>query len=167
MIRKEKAQAIRKNLKAAHGYTARQVSISCSRGSAINITIKCPLVKKHLVEAAAKGYESIDRCKFSGEILSGGNTFIFVSYARELLEARAAELLPLLSDEAGKSVEVEGFEIWRTNDRTRPNSDEYCICKAGGNLNSNLRPHGKTFAAQSLAAVIFDGGFEYCGQWIN
>lgn len=163
MTRKEKAATIRRNLKSVHGYTARQVSVSCNRGSAINVTIKSSTVKKHLVEAIANDHESISRCQASGEILSGANTYIFVSYARELLEARAAELIGRFSDEPGVAVEIEGFKVWRTNDYP----STYNIAAAGGDLNANLRPHGKQYAAETLAAVLFDGGFDFCGRWVS
>ena len=33
------------------------------------------------IEQLTKGYESYERDEFTGEILSGGNTFVFANYA--------------------------------------------------------------------------------------
>ena len=37
------------------------------------------IVSKSQVEAIARVYEKIDRCERSGEVLMGGNTFVFVT----------------------------------------------------------------------------------------
>ena len=73
------AKLIRAELKAL-GFTAKHVSVRTSRGSAVNVNIKSPLLSMEVAEKIGKKYESVTRCEHSGEILSGGNTFIFVSY---------------------------------------------------------------------------------------
>ena len=49
--------------------------------SSFEITQKNPdltLQELAMIELTAKNFQSIDRCEYSGEILSGGNTYIFV-----------------------------------------------------------------------------------------
>jgi len=59
----------------------KDLSVRLEHYTAYQIDVKkvVPLSK---VEAVANQYESIDRCEHSGEILSGGNTFVFVNYCR-------------------------------------------------------------------------------------
>ena len=52
--------------------------------SSINIEIKCPKIELEEVEKIVNKYESVSRCEYSGEILSGGNTFVFVDYSWDL-----------------------------------------------------------------------------------
>ncbi|MBK2257559.1 hypothetical protein [Francisella philomiragia] len=49
------------------------------RYSAIDVDIKT-LVSKSSVKKVTDKYEKIDRCDYTGEILAGGNTFVFVDY---------------------------------------------------------------------------------------
>lgn len=80
--RKTKAQQVAAKLKAI-GITSRQVSCRGDYNS-VNCYIKDVRIDPKTVEAIAKQYESIDRCDYSGEILSGGNTFVFVKYDWEV-----------------------------------------------------------------------------------
>jgi hypothetical protein len=80
MNTKEKAQDIRNQVKAM-GLTRKQVAVKMSPGSAIYVTVHDPLVSLSAVERIAKTHESVRYCESSGEILSGGNTFVFVRYS--------------------------------------------------------------------------------------
>lgn len=164
MTRKDKAATIRKDLKAL-GWSGRQVSVRVCRGSSIYVTVKDPTVSLHKVEKIAMPYQSVRRCEYSGEILSGGNTFITVEYDRNLVREKAAEVESLLSDEPGKPVTVAGFDVWKEKGGFSPG--DYCICKAGGNLNANVRAYGRHSAAEVLAIAVMDGGFSYCGEWVG
>jgi hypothetical protein len=89
----DRAAIVRKTLKDSYGYSSRQVSVrsdSFSMGSSIDVTIKDPSVNYAVVEAVASGQESIRRDEYSGEILSGGNRYVSVSYSREAEKALAA-----------------------------------------------------------------------------
>ena len=96
MTAKEKAMAIRKELKKQLGVTSRQVSVR-SRNSgydeAIDIEIKDLTVNKMKVEEIASRYEYIRRCEYSGEILAGGNTYVFVTLDYVALSEAKEELL--------------------------------------------------------------------------
>lgn len=75
----EIAKAIRKELKEKLGYTSRQVSVRCSNGNAIRVEIKDKTIERKAIEDIAYPYEAVDRCEVTGEILAGGNTYVFVS----------------------------------------------------------------------------------------
>lgn len=82
----ERSAIIRSALKAL-GYTSRDVSVKSdyySMGSSIRVSIKRAAVPLALVERIAHEHESIDRDQF-GDILSGGNRFVFVSYSQDAL----------------------------------------------------------------------------------
>lgn len=100
----ERSAHIRAALKAK-GITSKDVSVrtdNYSMGSSINIKIKNPNVSKTLVESIANEHESVRRCEYSGEILSGGNRYVFVEYDRVALDAFAAEYRADVSTAAAK-----------------------------------------------------------------
>ena len=79
MTDSERVVAIIQALKE-HGYNNRKVGVRYD-GYAIWLTIKDLAIDIKEIEQLAKGYESYERDEFTGEILSGGNTFVFVNYA--------------------------------------------------------------------------------------
>lgn len=90
----DRSAAIRQALKNL-GISSRQVSVKTdyySMGSSIRIKIKDASISSALVEKIANEHESIDR-DASGEILSGGNRFVFVDYAPEAEAALSAQYL--------------------------------------------------------------------------
>jgi len=78
------AKDIRNALKNQLGLTSQDVSVRSSRG-AIRVEIKIPTAKGP-IEEIARMAEHVDRCEFSGEILAGGNTFVFVDYSDSALD---------------------------------------------------------------------------------
>lgn len=94
---KDKAKEIRKELKAAFPETKFSVT---SKG---NISIKwVDGPSQEAVKEIAGKYESIRRCEASGEILSGGNTY--VSLSRHLTES--------LQRKALNVIRSKNFRIW-------------------------------------------------------
>jgi hypothetical protein len=91
----ERAATIRTALKT-HGWTARDVSVrseSFSMGSAIRVVIKNAAVPLPTVKAIAEAHERIDRCEITGDILSGCNRYVSVSYSAAACDVlRAAKL---------------------------------------------------------------------------
>lgn len=82
MTNRELGNAIRKKIKAL-GYTSKDVSVRVSDAgyeTAVRIYIKNMAVNEQAVKGVAKSFEYIDRDERSYEILSGGNTFVFVEY---------------------------------------------------------------------------------------
>lgn len=76
--RKTKAQEIAAKLKAI-GITNKQVSCRGDYNS-INCRVKDLSIDLEVVKQIAYDYEKINLCEYSGEILAGGNTFVFVKY---------------------------------------------------------------------------------------
>lgn len=74
MNAKETAKKIRKELKEKFPFT--KFSVRCSRGSSIDVSwTDFPTTKA--VEEIVSKYEQVQRCEVTGEILSGGNLFVF------------------------------------------------------------------------------------------
>lgn len=70
---KEKAKMIRKELKQ---FTGIKFSVRCSSGSAIFVSWEDG-VPVNQISPILKKFESIDRCAYTGEILLGGNDYVF------------------------------------------------------------------------------------------
>ena len=73
------AQQIRKELKD-NGYTNKQISVR-TNGGHVNVTIKDFSIQKSEIQEMTRKYEYYTRDEMTGEILCGGNTFVFVEYA--------------------------------------------------------------------------------------
>lgn len=81
---KDRASAMRKLFKDLYGFNNRKLSIKCSRGGAINIEILDSDIKLNQIKDIAEQFEQVYYDKMSGEILSGGNIFVFVDYSRDI-----------------------------------------------------------------------------------
>ena len=82
-----RAAEIRKKLKAI-GYNSRMVSVRSSQfsgGDDITIRMKSVDVDEHKVREIAKEYEDVAYDKYSGEILMGSNSFVFVEWDWEFI----------------------------------------------------------------------------------
>ncbi len=90
----ESAREIRKVLRE-RGIRASVRSRGSGYSDAINIRIMDLSVDREEVEALARGYESVRRCEATHEILSGGNTYVSVSYDRDAMEAGRANYMDL------------------------------------------------------------------------
>jgi hypothetical protein len=104
MTTAERSAAIRKALKATHGWTSKHVSVvthEYAGGSSIRISIKDPAVPLSAVKAIADGHESVRYDHYSGEILSGGNRFVFVDYHHDAVLAFRAKYLPAVKAAVG------------------------------------------------------------------
>lgn len=107
----ERAAMIRAELKKQHKLSSKDVSVRArhySMGSSIDVTIKNQAVKLQAVKEIAEAHEKIDRDGF-GEILSGGNRFVHVSYSSEAREAMAAAHLPAVEAAAAKLQAEPGY----------------------------------------------------------
>jgi len=88
---KEKAKEIRGILKEK-GIKA---SVRMSSGSAIQIYIQDLAADYEVVREIARSFENISRCEFSGEILSGGNDYVFVRYDYDTLKEASKNYMNL------------------------------------------------------------------------
>lgn len=71
------AKDIRKTIKTEKGYTNRDVKVNCSNNS-INLKIINYKVDGSYLEDIANRFDDVDYDEVTGEILAGGNVFIFV-----------------------------------------------------------------------------------------
>lgn len=96
MTNAERSKAIRDRIKAELGYNSRQVGIrssDCGYSDETRITVKDLSCDIDAIKKIAESFESIRYDEYSGEILSGANTYIFVDYDYRILnEAKQAEL---------------------------------------------------------------------------
>lgn len=105
----EAAKIIRKRIKDELGANSKQVSVrssSYSMGSSISVRIKDPSVNYAAVEAIANRQESISRCEYSGEILSGGNRYVSVEYDSGACDEYAA-VLEAAFEASGKLLNIK------------------------------------------------------------
>ena len=99
------------------GYNARQVSVKKDGGS-VKVTIKVLEAAKDMkrIESAVSIFEDYQTDISSGEILSGGNTFIFVGidwkFQSKMIEAKRSEL-----DELYKVIEYKNNRINKFEDK--------------------------------------------------
>lgn len=89
------------------GYNARKVSVRSPYYGSITFTIRDASVDRKAIEEFAKQYEEIDRCEASGEILSGGNTFVHVEATEEVQDAWAAPYAEKLEAVLENSADAE------------------------------------------------------------
>ena len=78
---------LKKKIVKAMGIKASDISVRIekySMGESFHITVKT-IISMEKVEQVAKGNEKVDR-DADGDILAGGNTFIFVGYSLELAD---------------------------------------------------------------------------------
>ena len=100
----EKAAIVRKSLKGI-GITSKQVSVKSGYSgydSVLRITIKDLTVSYQTVENIAKHFEEYERDERSGEILEGGNTFIFTDYDYDAIRAAADEMIKQATEIAAR-----------------------------------------------------------------
>lgn len=82
MSAKEKAAEIRKELKAAgikKGVSVTSAIHGCEE--CITVKVKDPTIDIREVRAHAEKWSKVDYDQYSGEVLGGGNTFVFTDYA--------------------------------------------------------------------------------------
>lgn len=111
MFASEAAQELRAELKA-RGWSSRDVSVRvkpCTYSRAIDIVIKRVDISKKEVEGLAGKYESVRRCEASGEILSGGNTYVSVTYDWKLKEKMVKGIMPACIEALKQANENRGY----------------------------------------------------------
>ena len=82
-INAERSKAIRERIKNELGYTSKQVSVrssNCGYSDETRITVKDLSCDFEAIQKIAMSFEKVDYDQYNGEILSGGNTYIFVAY---------------------------------------------------------------------------------------
>lgn len=104
----QEAAAVRQALKSELKLTTKQVSVrKGSGGHSINVYIHDPCVELSAVESIARRAESIQRCEITGEIMQGGNTFVFVEYSDKAEHAVMVSHSAMIEDIMGKAKQLE------------------------------------------------------------
>lgn len=124
---KQKAAEIRNQLKTL-GYTSRDVSVR-SDHSSLDITIRRSGLNVKAIRDIAESFENIRRCEASGEILSGGNTYVFIRFSDDVRDAVAAQVRAA-ADVAG--LQTKGWARFTVGDY------EYEISTEGERVNAVL-----------------------------
>ena len=81
MTTKDTAKILRKEINKLGLRTGRDVSVTSPTVSCVRITIKTQkaLEKEAELKELVSKYEDVDRDKITGDILSGGNNFVFLN----------------------------------------------------------------------------------------
>jgi len=115
---KEKAQELRKELKAI-GISNKDVSVRvkpCTYSEVMDVKIKNLDVDIRKVQELAMKYEEINRDEFSGEILSGGNDFVFVDYDFQILQEDSKKYISVAEEILKNELKSgEGITISKTD----------------------------------------------------
>lgn len=101
------------------GYNRNQVSVRRSNGS-YRIAIKDLSIHADKIKAIAQPFESYRVCEYSGDILQGGNTFVFINYDTkaefELQQSEFFQQIRALVQSASDKVEDNRLErVGNTN----------------------------------------------------
>lgn len=161
-----KGDAARAALTAA-GFTGKQVTVlqeRCTYSTALRFTVRDPSVALDRAREVAETFESIRRCEVSGEILSGGNTFVHVVHSESARAALAAPLVVAVTDACARSAAEPGPTIFRVEGTAWGVGRE----RAGQwarlwDLDEHRRgvefpddDHGRSFAAYFVASAALD-----------
>ena len=144
------------------GYNQRQVSVREDGGSlewSFYLTIRDPSVNFKEVEQIAKNCQDISYDSASGEILGGGNTFVFVRVADEVIDAWAKKYTTkvALAIERLKALDPDDYSGVDIGPAclTFENSSRYTL-GLWDNLNSRWYKHGFSLTSiRSISAAIY------------
>lgn len=146
----------------AKGWSSRDISVKSnyfSMGSSIDIRVKNAAVPLATVEAMANEHESIRRCELTGEILSGGNCYVHVSYSHEAAEVIRAQYAPALTAAAAVLADASDNSLIPVGETGyllgRDNYSGFALWQAGrGHLQSANTPE---YLALALHARLGGG----------
>ena len=169
MSNAERSKAIRDRIKAELGYNSRQVGIRssyCGYSDETRVTVKDLSCDIDAIRKIAESFESIRYDEYSGEILSGANTYIFVEYDYRILdEATKAELenaekaiceavsgknQVFFKDKDNEFIIVVSYEESYDGSGVKKRREEYAVC----NGSKVLQWHHSIDAAKWTVAKI-------------
>lgn len=160
---KEEAVAIRTALKKELGLSSRDVSVKASYGgmsSSVKVNIKTmkALQLKSKIENIGTGEESYDRDEASGEILGGGNTFIFVEIDWKYREALQKIINDAVEKESnGDFKEGDQITIFKTFIIDNKGKGQFYVYKkGGGQVSSTNHPSGIASTVMNLITTLKD-----------
>ena len=165
--RKEYGELIRDALKKAGYKVPKEVTVKTAKGGyerAYYVTIRTFSINKEDVEKVINKFKEIDIDERTGEILGGGNTFIFVNYDSNLesiegnrLKRLEKEVMQKYFDNEGSYVKLgKGLEIMIPG-----NQDSYR--KANGQFIYSYKLNGKetnaTYWKEPIWRLLAKAGF--------
>lgn len=149
-----KANGLRSALKAA-GYKANQVTVRDRGGSvdtSLEVTIRSAAVSVSAVTAIANKVSVVNRCTATGEILGGGNTFVTVSYSRDLIAPIQASIeAQILAGQGDATIGTISVHV----DNLANSASPVYVGRASEDT-SDLYCYGVDYAAKRLAAESLD-----------
>lgn len=153
------SKEIRQQLKNELGFNAKQVSVRVQRHGTITFTIRDTQITFEdvlRVREFAKQFESIRRCEITHEILSGGNTFVYVETTDEVDDALTAALRPLIAHALRvKQVESYGTKIEGLDDCVLWKSDYYtCSVSVEGTSGFGLQCYCDTNNERNFNSAV-------------
>ena len=107
----DKAKLIREEIKKELNLNSKKVSVKTRYSIDVGIKSIEAWVKFEEIEKIAKKYMSYERDERTGEILSGGNTFVFVDLDYDFMEKLDIEEADFFNETLVKAVENEGHTI--------------------------------------------------------
>ena len=143
------AKDIRKQIKNELGLNSRQVSVRSTAGS-IRVEVKVPVAIAPIKEIAMQA-RRVRYCEFSGEILSGGNVFVNVSYARGALDG-IVDRAAIEALEGDECLQLDKIQIDR--DGSRPG--EFVVWDLAEEFGKAHRVWGSLTAAETAARILLD-----------
>lgn len=163
-MRTSTSNLVRAALKEA-GYNQRRVSVRQRSTGSVKVEILDPSANVEQIESIAKKFESVDYCSHTQEVLSGGNTFVFIQVSDAVRAAWAAPYLevakvaiasvPAEETRYGYNVEVPGFEGGRfVIFRTWANRDVFALHYFADQQVCGSRLADQIYSAESLAINI-------------
>jgi len=159
---KDKAKLLRNELKAL-GLTSQDVSVRvkpCTYSERMDVIIKNLSIDIKEIERLARKYEKVDRDEITGEILAGGNDYVYVAYDWEVLKKEGENFLPLaekiLNTNMGEVIAKTGeYRLYYFADVV-----PYLFVE-GGSERRKLPAGDKWQLAESLAKCRYLYGFNF------
>lgn len=105
----ELADMIRQALKKAGYKVPSQISVRKRSASAYDVEIKSLDIDKDEIEKIVSKYENIRYDERTGEILSGGNTYVFVNYDYGMMNKERERLRKLEEETIQKCLNNDGY----------------------------------------------------------
>ena len=154
----DEAKIIRTALKKKLGLSNRDVSVKSSSYTAVNVGVKSmkALGKMKEIEAIGKSQEHIDRDERSGEILMGGNTFIFVEidydFRKKLVDIVQKEFVKQTGGK-GNLEDKNSVVLFKTFEVNKSSNGPVFV-NVKGKLNPNTEVRDMNYVGEAVIGLI-------------
>jgi len=154
------AKDVKKVLKE-NNINTKSISVRCKivgYDFSINVTLKDLSLPKPLIEEIlTKEFESYERDEFSGEILAGGNTYVFVEYDYKIKDEAIEKMTPKANEfveELKKTDILWGYELATNNDLTLYANKETNILYINDSKNNRVAQWNSTDTYSIASALV-------------